>query len=146
MATCAEIVGVSLPDNAGEDSVSFLPALQGRAGQPLREALVHHSIQGRFSIRQGPWKLALCPGSGGWSAPRDPQARQQGLPRLQLYDLTADLAEQTNLQAERPEIVTRLTRLLEKYVADGRSTPGRPQRNDGNVRLWPDSPPAQPGS
>jgi hypothetical protein len=37
-----------------------------------------------------------------------------------------DPAEQHNLQAEHPEVVARLTRLLERYVADGRSTPGRP--------------------
>ena len=125
MATCADIVGAKLPDNAGEDSVSFLPALLGKADHPLREALVHHSINGKFAIRQGQWKLELCPGSGGWSAPRDPQAVKQGLPSIQLYDLSADLAERKNLQAEHPEVVARLTKLLQKYVADGRSTPGQ---------------------
>jgi arylsulfatase A len=29
MATMADILGVTLPDNAGEDSVSFLPLLRG---------------------------------------------------------------------------------------------------------------------
>ena len=136
MATCADLLGAKLPDNAGEDSVSFLPALRGRADQPLREALVHHSIQGKFSIRQGRWKLELCPGSGGWSAPRDPQAVRQKLPAIQLYDLTADLAERKNLQAEQPEVVARLTKLLEKYVADGRSTPGPPQANASRIDIW----------
>ncbi len=32
LATCAEIVGDRLPDNAGEDSVSILPLLQGKPG------------------------------------------------------------------------------------------------------------------
>ena len=136
MATCADLVGAKLPDNAGEDSVSFLPALLGKATSPLREALVHHSIQGKFAIRQGQWKLELCSGSGGWSAPRDLLAANQGLPALQLYDLTFDLAEKKNLQAERPEVVARLTKLLEQYVAAGRSTPGSPQKNDARVDLW----------
>ncbi len=70
MATCADILDAKLPDHAAEDSVSFLPALEGKAREPLREAVVHHSINGSFAIRQGNWKLALCPGSGGWSAPR----------------------------------------------------------------------------
>ena len=52
MATCADILGVKLPDNAGEDSVSILPACWA-TGKPLREAVVHHSINGRFAIRQG---------------------------------------------------------------------------------------------
>jgi arylsulfatase A-like enzyme len=136
MATCAEILGTKLPDNAGEDSISFLAGLLDRTDKPLREALVHHSIEGKFSIRQGNWKLDFCPGSGGWSVPRDPQALKQGLPQLQLYDMSKDIGEQRNVQAEHPEVVARLTALLERYVADGRSTPGTPQQNDAMVDIW----------
>src|SRR5687768_16061786 len=57
MATCAQIVGAKLPDTAGEDSVGFLPAMEGEDRQPLREAVVHHSINGSFAIRQGNFKL-----------------------------------------------------------------------------------------
>src|SRR4029450_4798647 len=67
MATCAELVGAKFPDNAAEDSVSILPVLLGTAQKPVRETLVHHSINGRFAIREGKWKLCLSPGSGGWS-------------------------------------------------------------------------------
>jgi arylsulfatase A-like enzyme len=136
LRTCSEIIGRPLPDTAGEDSVSFLPALLGKAEKPLREALVHHSIGGKFSIRQGAWKLELCPGSGGWSSPRDPEAVAQGLPEIQLYNMESDLGERKNLQAENPEVVKRLLGLLEKYVADGRSTPGAPQANDAKVDIW----------
>ena len=89
----------------------------GNAQGPVREALVHHSISGRFAIREGKWKLCLSPGSGGWSAPRDPQAAKQGLPAEQLYDMTLDLAETMNLVAEKPEIVARMTERLERIVA-----------------------------
>jgi arylsulfatase A-like enzyme len=136
MATCAEIVGARLPDNAGEDSVSIAPALLGAATQPLREALVHHSSNGSFAIRQGKWKLILCSSSGGWSEPKPGSNEARALPPIQLYDLRADIGEQRNLQAEHPDIVARLTKLLEKYVADGRSTPGPPQKNTGDVDLW----------
>jgi hypothetical protein len=54
---------------------------------------------------------------------------------VQLYDLAADIGETRNVQAEHPEIVARLTGLLEKYVAEGRSTPGQPQANTGPVEL-----------
>lgn len=133
MATCAEIVGAKLPGNAGEDSVSILPALFGTAKEPLREALVHHSINGDFAIRQANWKLALCAGSGGWSAPRPGSPAARALPPMQLYDLAADIGETRNVQADHPEIVARLTALLRKYIADGRSTPGPPQPNTGEV-------------
>lgn len=133
MATCAELLGVKLPDNAGEDSVSILPALLGADKAPLREAVVHHSISGRFAIRQAQWKLALCAGSGGWGKPDDAEAKKQDLPEVQLYDLRTDIAESKNLQAEHPGIVARMTALLEGYVASGRSTPGAKQSNDIEV-------------
>jgi arylsulfatase A-like enzyme len=136
MATCAEMVGEKLPGNAGEDSVSMLPALLGSAKGTLREAVVSHSIAGKFSLRQDKWKLELCPGSGGWSAPSDTKAIEEGLASMQLYDMSADIGERQNLQAEQTEVVERLVKLLEKYVADGRSTPGTPQKNDVEVDIW----------
>lgn len=136
MATCAEIVGAKLPPTAGEDSVSLLPALVGTTKTPLREATVHHSINGSFAIRQGKWKLALCPGSGGWSAPRPGRDDTSKLPNVQLYDLSQDLGEQKNLQAEQPEVVGKLTRLLQSYADRGRSTPGPTQPNDSPVDIY----------
>ena len=135
MATAAEIIGAKTPDNAAEDSVSFLPALLGTAKASLREALVHHSINGSFAIRQGNWKLALCRESGGWSDPRPGTPKATALPPVQLFDLDKDIGEQINVQDKHPEVVARLTKLLEKYVADGRSTPGTPQQNAVPVQL-----------
>ena len=134
MATCADIVGAKIPENAGEDSVSILPALLGTAKAPLHEAVVFHSINGNFAIQQGRWKLELCPGSGGWSAPRG-AAAVKGLPPIQLYDMAKDVGERTNVYLEHPEVVAQLTKLLEKYVADGRTTPGAKQANDATIDI-----------
>jgi len=143
LATCADLLGAPLPPNAGEDSVSILPALLGTDRAPLHEAVVHHSIHGMFSIRQGPWKLEFCPGSGGWGAPFDADARKRGLPEVQLYDLSTDIAEAKNIQAENPAVVARLRALLERTIAEGRSTPGPRQQNDVAVKLTkPAAPPA----
>ena len=130
MATCAEILATELPGDSAPDSVSILPALLGKANEPLREAVVHHSVSGRFSIRQGPWKLEFCPGSGGWTSPKDKEAKKKGLPPIQLYNLAEDPDESENLQKQHPEIVERLTALLESYVSKGRSTPGPELGND----------------
>lgn len=135
LATCAELVGARLPDNAGEDSVSILPALLGKTTGPLREAVVHHSINGSFAIRQGPWKLELCPDSGGWSAPRPGSPAERDLPPVQLYNLETDMGETTNVQDQHPQIVQRLTALLEKYVVEGRSTVGPQQPNTTPVEI-----------
>lgn len=133
LATCAEVTGATVPESAGEDSVSFLPALQGGAGQ--RTTLVSHSIAGHFAIRRENLKLCLTPGSGGWSSPRPGAATAKDLPEVQLYDLAADRGETKNLAPERTDTVRELTALLESQVAKGRSTPGAPQQNTVEVRI-----------
>lgn len=135
MATAADLVGAKLPATAAEDSVSFLPALLGADKAPLREAVVHHSINGSFAIRQANWKLELCRDSGGWSEPKPGSPKAASLPSVQLFDLAKDIGEQTNVQEQHTEVVARLTKLLEKYVADGRSTPGAPQQNAVPVQI-----------
>ena len=133
-ATCADILGKRTPDNAAEDSVSLLP-LFTNPDVPVRQHVVHHSISGKFAIRDQQWKLALCPGSGGWSLP-DQKAAEQGLPLVQLYDMHNDPGEQHNLAADKPDRVKQMVHLLKKLVADGRSTPGKPQTNDAPVDIW----------
>jgi len=118
MATCAAIVGTKLPKNTAEDSYNILPALLGeKLRQPIREATVHHSGGGVFAIRQGQWKL--IPGSRGSGADRRPRSGAAG----QLYNLANDPYEKNNLWEKHPEIVERLTKLLEKYKKQGYSRP-----------------------
>jgi arylsulfatase A-like enzyme len=133
-ATIADYLGDMLPAECAEDSVSNLPLWRGETGT-VREAIVHHSVNGSFSIRQGPWKLEFCPGSGGWSDPK-PGEEPEGAPAIQLYNMEADVGERVNVQDKHPEIVEFLTNLMTRYVKDGRSTPGEPQQNDG-PRYWP---------
>lgn len=118
LGTCAEILGVTLPDNAGEDSVSILPDLLGTARGPVREATVQQSPAGELAIRQGPWKLIFLKGG----------ARE-------LYNLQDDLSETRDQSVVRPEVVQRLTKLMEQYIANGRSTPGTVQKNGADIRL-----------
>jgi len=112
IATSAEIVGAKLPDNAAEDSVSILPNLLGTAKGPLREATLHQAPNRDFAIRQGPWKLIFS----------------QGGARV-LYNLQTDLSETKDVAAANPETVEKLTALMQRYIDNGRSTPGAPQPN-----------------
>jgi hypothetical protein len=100
----------------------MLPAMLGKKGKPIREAVVHHSNGGMFGIRQGDWKLEFGLGSGGFSDPRSEDPKPGG-PKGQLYNLAADPAEQNNLWLDRPAEVARLTALLEKYRSEGHSRP-----------------------
>ena len=136
MATCAEITGQEIPDNAGEDSYSILSMLEDKNAESPYKVVVHHSIEGKFSVRKGDWKLEFCPGSGGWTAPRDNAARKKGLPEIQLYNLGDDISEQENVYDKHPEIVEELTAELLKVLNKGRTTEGEPQKNDVEVDVF----------
>jgi arylsulfatase A len=134
-ATVADILNEEPPAAAAVDSFSILPILQG-ADRPVRNSAVQHSADGYFAVREGQWKLEFCAGSGGWSQPREPRAAKRQLPPCQLYDLANDLGELRNIAADHPEIVERLTHLLEESIANGRTTPGEPQSNDVAVQVF----------
>lgn len=101
-----------------------------------KKGAIHHSINGSFAMRHGNWKLILAPGSGGWSLPKDREAIKKGLPKWQLYDITADPKETMNLVNDHPEKVKELTAILQKFIEDGRSTPGAPQKNHNGEIRW----------
>ena len=135
-STLEAITAQPRKDKGGEDGYSLVPAFNGESTTG-RETLISHSIGGSFSIRQGDWKLCLSAGSGGWSAPREPDAKKQNLPPMQLFNLADDRAEQKNLVATHPERVTKLLALLEKEVKNGRCTPGNAVTNDRDVSFLP---------
>lgn len=119
LATLSGVIGTKLPKGAGPDSVDFSPVLLGRQpeNKPLRRSLVIRSGGGLMTIRVGRWKLIDGLGSGGFSKPRRIKPKKGG-PRGQLYDLSADFGETTNLYDKRPDIVRRLRMELTKVRRD----------------------------
>lgn len=113
MATAAEVAGAKIPDNAGEDSVSLIPEMLGTSKDGTREATVHQSAVGDLAIRQGPWKLIF---------------KKNG--SRELYNLETDLSETKDVLAANAEIDAKLTVLMQRYINEGRSTPGVEQKNE----------------
>lgn len=135
LATFADIIGEELPDDAGEDSYSLLPAMKSdQFNLPLRGAVIHHSSAGYFAIRKGKWKLNMLRGSGGSLSPKliEPE---KGDPPFELYNIENDPRETTNLYSQHPDVVKQLKALISQYIRTGRSTPGEPQ--DFVVGKWP---------
>ncbi len=133
-ATLAEITGQPPHPLGGEDSFSLLPVLAGMQSSH-RETLISHSIEGAFAIRRGEWKLCLSAGSGGWSHPKEAEAKKLGLPPMQLFNLAQDKSEQVNLAEKHPEVVQELIALLDAEIRNGRCTPGQPVSNDREIRF-----------
>ncbi|WP_299668773.1 arylsulfatase [uncultured Polaribacter sp.] len=134
-ATFSDITGQDIPNMSGEDSVSFLPALFGESIISSRAGVIHHSISGHFAYRKGKWKLLLARGSGGWTSPKELEAKD--MPAVQLYDIENDFAETTNLYKKHPEIVKELLEQLELDIRTGRSTKGKFSKNDvDKIILW----------
>ena len=119
MATLAAATGAT-PESAA-DSVNLWPAFTGEdGGAPIRDHLLIK--EAATVMRQGDWKLITHLGSGGFSEPRRVEPADGG-PRGQLYNLAEDLGETNNLWLERPDVVARLSGLLEGYQTKAESAP-----------------------
>lgn len=129
MRTIADIVGVTVPQGAAEDSFSFLPVLKGeKYSDPIRPYTLHTTINLSMAIRQGDWKYLDHPGSGG----NNYQQGALSIYRLddtdptapgQLYNLKSDPGETSNVYSQHPEIVKQLKQQLETSKLQGRSRP-----------------------
>jgi len=134
LATFASLTKQKLAEETGEDSFDLLPVLLGRTSGSVRCSMIHEATwpAGMLAIRQGNWKLIPWleersafegfDANGGFTRPWM-QVPKPGGPAGQLYNLADDPGERKNVYAEHPEIVQRLTHLLQRYRREGRSRP-----------------------
>jgi arylsulfatase A len=116
MATCAEILDRPLPHGASEDGVSMLAQLRGEEA-PDRAPLVLHGGDGRLALRDGDWMFIDAPSGGVWPEPEWYREEQGYVPHDlpgELFNLADDPTERTNLYADKPEVVERMTATLER--------------------------------
>jgi arylsulfatase A len=157
MATFAELTGENPAGDEAPDSISFAKLLRKPKSRGARQSLVMQSVSA-FVVRDGNWKLCVCPGSGSninsdngkGNDPMPAVAWAKALegfkgrlkesdffqpPFVQLFDLSNDLHEDTNLAARHPKRVSEMIALLKRQIENGRSTPGPKLKNDKNVRI-----------
>jgi hypothetical protein len=122
-ATVAALAQVDLVPEAAEDSFDQSAAFVGQAGrEPARVDVIHHSINGTFALRSGPWKLIQGLGSGGFTAPKT-RKPEEGGPVGQLYHLGRDPHETKNLWLSEPEVVARMEARLQAQRSADRTRP-----------------------
>lgn len=107
-ATLAAFLGAELPATVAPDGESFLNLIHGqRKPAPSRGSIIVSSIRGDLGLKTTDgWKFIDSTGGGGTSSSWDssnqqisnPVGTNQGVPK-QLFNLAADLGENTNLIA-----------------------------------------------
>jgi arylsulfatase A-like enzyme len=100
LPTFAKVAGASAP--GGIDGLNFTAAIDGNdASQPQHPYLYWEFYERRTSqaVRAGDWKAIRIPMSTG---------------KVELYDLKTDLHEDHNVVAEHPDIVAKLTAMMDE--------------------------------
>jgi len=119
LPTFVSLAGGVVPATPVIDGRDITPILLGQSKESAREAHYYFSGYDLQAIRQGRWKLALVPQPEGMGK----QAAKTA-PGLRLYDLDAEIGEQTDVAARHPEVVAKLKALAEKMAAGiGGKTP-----------------------
>ncbi len=114
-ATMADLTGLEIESGNGEDSFSFLPAMEGNMSEATRTSMIHHSSRGMYSIRTASWKYIDGLGSGGFTAPGKIEPVPGG-PRGQLYQMVSDPLESINLYLEYKDTVDMLRDKLKEEI------------------------------
>lgn len=126
LATFADLSGLKLSQDAGEDSVSILPLLKG-SNEPVRESVIHH-MSSKFAIRHGDWLfIDHKTGDGNKGRRKEPEwfSKERGVisyhSKAALFNLKADPQQTRNLFKKHPEKAKELKALLDKSRKAARS-------------------------
>ena len=109
LATLADLFNVELPENAGDDSFSYLDELTGKkVNEPRQNAVLLSGAA--YSFIEGDWKLI----DFSYSV-RHPQEK------FELYNIREDPGELKDLSVTNPETLNLMRQKLKQIINNGRS-------------------------
>ncbi len=98
LPTFARLAGAPLDANRKIDGVDLWPVLTGTPATPPLDTFLYHRGLLLEAVRSGPWKLHLASG--------------------ELYHLSTDIGEATNVAAQNSAVVARLTAIADATQSD----------------------------
>lgn len=103
LPTFAKLAGTSAPSDRVIDGKDILPLLTAAAddAKSPHEAYFYCKGKNIQAVRRGKWKL-----------------RVEGKNKIELFDLTADISETTNLAKKEPATVAALRKLMQEFDAN----------------------------
>lgn len=100
MATAVQLSGGTAPENI--DSISFVPTLTGDSKSQQKHEYLYWEFYeqgGKQAVRSGNWKAIRMPWKTG---------------KTQLYDLSQDIGEKSDLADKHPELVKKMEAMMEE--------------------------------
>ena len=127
MATLASALGFKLPDDAAEDSHDLLPLWVGQTKESPRTTHIHNTFSKAWAIRDGDWIYVQA--KNGYHTPVSKEWEQKhgypadADPNGQLFNVSKDLGQLSNIRAQHPEKAKSLEALMKKIREQGYSAP-----------------------
>ena len=117
MPTIAGLAGTQAPTDRVIDGKDIWTLMAGKPGaRTPHEAFFYHTSQGQLAaVRSGTWKLHLSPPQPRRKPEKGQTKPKPQPPGPQLYDLSTDIGEKTDVADKHPDVVERLTELLRRF-------------------------------
>ena len=110
IASLGELLNATLPKGSAKDSEKNLDIMLGQ-NKDGRAYVIEQAQNHTLSVRTKNWKY-IEPSDGPTMIPWGPKVETGYLKAPQLFDVTKDIKEQTNLASEHPETVYELQEIL----------------------------------
>jgi arylsulfatase A-like enzyme len=109
LPTLAAVTGAKLPDHAidGHDISTLLRDPEGAASPHDEHGLFYYKNGRVEAVRMGKWKLRIAQ-----------SGKNNAEPKLELYDLDADIGEATDVADKHPDVVAEMHDFAQQYDKD----------------------------